>query len=647
MKNFFRFLILLFFVFSSSSVAQHAEFKEFAARMKASGAYYWGEGVSENQHEAEDQAMNELLGKIAVNVSSSFENVVKGVNDEYVENVKQVVRTYSTATLKNVDTRKDYFESKIYVLKFVKKTEVSKIFEERKKLCYSSFRDGVKYAEAGMFGDALKNFFFTIILMNSMPQQNIVYDSVNLKTEVPYRINKIIKGVKFQAVSVKQISKEEKVVSCNVFVNDKPASNLQFSFWDGNSYVDGAARDGKYDFYLVGAIANSSRLKIKIKYNYYESRDEFKEVNELWDLVNKPSFKNELVFDYGTPSVENNVAETPQANVEKVVSTDYNVSSTRDVAPVANAEILEKIKNSDLRITITNSCDIAPSKKTTILQNAIVFLTLLENRNMDYLSDFLHNDQFLIDKTRRLVRYNDIKILNKDIKVDLNKTAMGYEIRKVRVLNNYRSLDKRSSEYLILDFDEKGTVIDVNFAIMDNFYKEFFVEGKYGNDWGNRQVIVKFMEKYRTAYLTRDINVLDKIFAEDALIIVGRILKKRNKKSTDLVKYIRLNTNQPSYEQIRYTKREYLTRQRRIFNSRQDIFLDYSKFNIFRKNGRKGVYGITLRQNYLSTNYSDAGYLFLLIDFNKKHPQIYVRSWQPQEWDSTSLVELSNFRIND
>jgi hypothetical protein len=40
------------------------------------------------------------------------------------------------------------------------------------------------------------------------------------------------------------------------------------------------------------------------------------------------------------------------------------------------------------------------------------------------------------------------------------------------------------------------------------------------------------------------------------------------------------------------------------------------------------------------------GYLFLLIDFNEQFPQIYIRAWQPQEWNTESLIDLGNFNLN-
>ena len=134
--------------------------------------------------------------------------------------------------------------------------------------------------------------------------------------------------------------------------------------------------------------------------------------------------------------------------------------------------------------------------------------------------------------------------------------------------------------------------------------------------------------------------MLDSLFAEEAVIIVGRILRKNKKKDVSSI-YNQL----PDVEYTRYTKEQYIERQRKIFNERRELFVGYSTLEILRKNKQPSVYGISMRQNYLSTGYSDEGYLFLLVDFEDELPQIYVRSWQPQEWDENVLINGSNFRI--
>jgi len=114
----------------------------------------------------------------------------------------------------------------------------------------------------------------------------------------------------------------------------------------------------------------------------------------------------------------------------------------------------------------------------------------------------------------------------------------------------------------------------------------------------------------------------------------------------DVYKYSQLNEDQPDVRYMQYTKGEYLKNQSRLFKNQKDIYMGYNSFKISRKNKQDNVYGLSMRQFYNSTSYSDEGYLFLLIDFNQAQPQIYVRSWQPQEWSESALIKLSNFNMN-
>lgn len=247
-------------------------------------------------------------------------------------------------------------------------------------------------------------------------------------------------------------------------------------------------------------------------------------------------------------------------------------------------------------------------------------------------------------KLNNLLKFNAPSLVDDKITADVNKTYSGWEVRKIRVLNRYPSLNKQALEYLVLDFTNEGKLEDVSLGIMDGVYEEFVRQGDSASDWGNRQVIIKFVEKYRTAFQTRDIATLDSIFAEEAVIIVGRVL--RRSKQTDTYAYVRLTDDQPEYETIRYTKEQYLKNQRKVFEAQRDIYVGHSTFKINRKNKHPGVYGISMRQHYNSTSYADEGYLFLLVDFNEALPQIYVRSWQPKEWSEESLAKLANFNIN-
>jgi len=110
--------------------------------------------------------------------------------------------------------------------------------------------------------------------------------------------------------------------------------------------------------------------------------------------------------------------------------------------------------------------------------------------------------------------------------------------------------------------------------------------------------------------------------------------------------YSAMNESQPNIQYITYTKTQFLKKQSEVFKKEKDIALAFSTFKINKKNATEGTYGISMRQNYNSTSYADEGYLFLLVDFEQALPQIYVRSWQPQEWSAEALVKLANFRLN-
>jgi len=265
--------------------------------------------------------------------------------------------------------------------------------------------------------------------------------------------------------------------------------------------------------------------------------------------------------------------------------------------------------------------------------------------NEEKANDVWEQDEFLSSKLERLERHNNLSISNNTSKSNINKTLEGWEFRQLSSTARYPSVNMQSKEYLIPDFDSTGAVVDVNFGIMDGMYDEFRRQSTYGKDWDKRQVMIKFVEKYRTAYMTRDLSQLGTMFADQAVIITGRVLRADANDNNNFA-YEQNQPTQPNVEYLRQTKDEFIARQKVLFETKPDIHLGFSTFNIIRKNNQEGIYGISMRQSYTSTNYSDEGYLFLLIDFNGEEPKIYVRAWQPQEWSEDALVELGNFRVN-
>ena len=568
--------------------------------IKNSGDYYTGTGKAEVYQEAKDIALKQLTERIVVTVRSSFVNKLQERNSDVNESVESILQTHSLATLKNLQEQKEPCAEGIKVFLYIKKSDVEKIFEERRKLIYDMYSQAVKNEEKGDIGNALKWYYYCSILMNSLPEERMVWSNINFSTEIPKRINNILKNINFNLSSDKKISNKERQIILDVSYKDKPVNFIQFTFWDGTNQVRVEGKDGTATLDLLGASIDLKKLNINIEYTFYSCRKEFKAVSDLWNVVIHPKFNNKRTI------------------ILKKMPTRSNISNNIVFNHAESCNVSDKIKNETMKL-----------------------LSFFKN-DMDA-ENYFSDDVFLQNKIKRIVRYNHPKPIFSNLSVDINKTYDGWELRRIPVLTNYPSLHKQTTEFLIFDFDKDGKLLDVNFAIMNNLYKEFVEQAKYGNDWSNRSVIIKFIERYRTAFLNRNLAIIDSIFSDDAVIIVGRVVKK-TKKLKDY-KYTAIG-DQPDIEYIRHKKSEYLRSLKTIFSAQHDIYLGYSTFKINKKNDEKGVYGVSLRQNYNSTTYSDEGHLFLLIDFNEDKPKIYVRSWQPQEWNDKDMIKMANFRIN-
>lgn len=167
--------------------------------------------------------------------------------------------------------------------------------------------------------------------------------------------------------------------------------------------------------------------------------------------------------------------------------------------------------------------------------------------------------------------------------------------------------------------------------------------GLSATDSASRRIILNYCEHLRTAYTTKDIDFLRQVFSDDALIIVGTVVKTRKADGS---------ITAGGSENVRYslrTKSAYLARLADIFAANRRIDMRFSDFRIMRHPSLEGIYGVTLRQRYASDGYSDDGWLFLLWDFrDPAMPQIHVRTWQPSSTvtgDGDDLIDLSDFNL--
>nr|NQU93062.1 hypothetical protein [Bacteroidota bacterium] len=580
------------------------------AFIKSSRDYYYGTGVSFDEQQAREEAITEISEMIAVRVAGKMEIIAKEDDGGYTEIATSVINTYSTATLRNVESILTVMpDGKVQVFCYISKGNVQKLYDQRKVLVYDMYRNGEMNELKGNLAFALKNYYFGNILLGSIPDENTDVYGTNLTLKIPGSINHILQNVRFEVTGNSLRSPGEREVCFKVSYDNRPVSLLHFRFWDGSQVSGwGQVRDGKATIRLVGSSVDFDDLRLYTQYEYYKARKEYHVVESLWDLVVRPEYAN-----------IQNVSLVAQPGID-----DQEI-----VLPEKTNLILE-----------TGS---GIPELESLLKSSNTFIAVLESQDMQEIKELYGNDPFLLNKLQNYIEYNHPTPARGDVTAQVNTTHNGYEIRKLEVHHNYPSMRKQATEYLVTDFDRDGKLVDFNMCITDELYDTFVKQAEFGNDWGNRQEIIKFIEKYRTAYHTRDIETIGLMFADEALILVGRKIKKHSQASNE-INYTQL-PGQPGFEQIQLTKAKYLSNQKEVFDYQKDIFIDFSTFEIIKKNNAEGIYGVEMRQNYSSTTYADEGYLFLLIDFNENDPLIYIRAWQPNEWDTNALVNTSNFRI--
>ncbi len=614
-KLFLALLMIISFVLSAQTTQD----------IKRNTTYYWGEATADTEQQASDAALRRLMNQISMRIVSSYQGKLKETDSGVEESVESIVNTHSTATLRNVKTIKTSLPEGIYVMHYIHKDEVQRIWENRKKLIYDIFNQAQEMENTGNLGNALKWYYFSLILIDSLPEENVEYAGINFSVEAPARINRILQEVSYSFASEQLYTDNERIFELEISYRGNPVSYIEFSFWDGYDQIRVTGKDGRATVHLLGASKDFDKLDIETRYDFEECRNEYKTVNELWDLVKRPSFKNRRRV------------QLEKTSGQLIVTTTAKRKST-----VSRATIKKSSEPGQLNIVLDDSGECNVRQKIQTQTDGV--MPLFNLKNNDQINEYFSDDTFLREKFKRILEYNQPMVVHEEFHADINPTATGWETRKFTVLNEYPTLKKQVTEHLVYDFDDNGNLLDMNYSILDDLYQDFVNKSKLSDDWQQRQVIIKFVEKYRTAYMNRDEDLLDSIFSDDAIIIIGRVMDKAEK--TRDYRYDKLSDEQPDVEYIRMTKQEYLDRQKEVFKKQRDIYLGFSTFRITRKNNLEGVYGVSMRQHYSSTGYADEGYLFLLIDFNDEQPKIYVRSWQPQEWEEEKLVQLSNFRIH-
>jgi hypothetical protein len=227
------------------------------------------------------------------------------------------------------------------------------------------------------------------------------------------------------------------------------------------------------------------------------------------------------------------------------------------------------------------------------------------------------------------------------------KSSNGYQVRNIPVYFTQGNNPEDHYQNIVLEFTQGGEINDLYIAIAPHQYIKIIGNSTETSDLKYRQIILEFVETFRTAYNRKDSTYLNAVFSEDALIITGKLLKQQKRGDIPV-------STSPQIAYSIQNKASYLTNLQKVFNANKYINVKFDNIVVIRDKGNPNIYGVTLQQDWnASGGYHDTGWLFLMIDYkDENNPLIWVRTWQPLKnsegdavhYNPEDIIGIGHFR---
>ena len=589
------------------------------ARIKADADYLWGEGgPSFSRQDADRAALDDLISQISINVQSSFEqidrNAVKGDNADTETISKSIVNTYSQATLENTERLSvNNADGSVTVFRYIKKSEIDRIFNARRRLITDWVEQGQQALRKREVANALRLYYWSYCLLRSIPKADEMTYSAGGKTYVllswlPEQINAVFSKMDIMPDGSKI---ENGVLNLCIMYDGKPVANFDYTYFDGQDWSSiFSAKDGR------GAVQlNSDEMPDKL-----DLQCEYEFISQIHDkeLESVTSMMNGYPFPKARMTVQCKNRRKPAA-LPLRFDTECR---TDDIGTGARSETA----------AITPLSEQAAELYKEKIERIIA---AVRNNRCD---DASLQDCFTAggwDMFQKLIAYGNVHLLN-TIRYTFVQIDSSVVCRSVPMLFDYKNNMRRFVEDVTFTFDGNRKIESLAFGL-DN---EAFADIMKHEEWqlSSRYFLVTFLENYKTAFALKRRDYIKNIFADNAVIITGTVVKPCYDAESN--KY----ANHPIVRYNRQTKEQYITGLERCFDRNEFINVRFGNNEVLRSSKGGELFSVQIKQDYYSTNYGDQGYLFLMVDLNNPHtPIIKVRTWQPQKDPDFGIYGLADF----
>ncbi len=604
-------ILMLSFTCSAQNTA-----KDKAEQIKGNDAYLCGEGWGDTYNSADQAALADLISKISLNISSSFEikeeelNTNSGFDSNTA--VTSVMNSYAQATLTNTDNLVISNSPQTHVLRYIRRSEINKIFDERKEKVFDYVRSAMRAEEKGKIDDALRNYYWAFAMVRSLQYPNSVKMTVDgeqrlLVTWIPQQIQEVMSNI-----STKIASKDGNDINLFIKYKGEPVSSLDYTYFDGQTWSNlYSAKDGMGIVELRPDVDINS-LQLKYEYEYADQAQIDKELESVMHLFKGTPFKNATAY-INNLDKKSAVSSEAKKDFEKTVKTES----------AANLEDLSKVEDEKTLANIMGKV-----------------INAIKTKNYNSADDCFSEDG--LEMYRKLLNYGQARILGNP-QFSFYKMGKRVVCRSIPMAFSFKNNKRKFVEDVTFTFDENKKIECVAFGLGNEAKTDIFNKGV--GAWSDyaKMVIATFLENYKTAFALKRLDYLESVFDDNATIITGHVIKKNPKLDVENQSAV-FGDNKTLIKYTRQTKSEYLRKLKMCFQSNQFINVRFADNDVVKMGAGGETYGIQIKQDYYSTNYGDQGYLFLMVDFNDpENPSIKVRTWQPdRNPDINSNLPRSN-----
>jgi len=321
-----------------------------------SGNYIFGIGQGSNFDEADKNALDHLISQISVQVESFFEDFMTETNGNVSQYSKLVVKTYAKMTLQEaksmlLDEKRNAFK----VMRYMSNAELESIFEARKQKIIEYVKTGIKAENDLRIGDALRNYYWALVLLNSHKDHDKIMfrfsentDDQLLMTALPDIMNRIFTKLQI-SVSGIDLKPEDKykAVFLDIKYDGKVVDNLDYSFWTGNSKscLIGA-RSGKGMVEFFGDTESQlTALKINVEYSFQNKTSIDLDVRDVFENIKLPYFERS-VFKIDLPAQQAEEKLMVSANLSNITFEKINKVEKERKVRKSVQQVVEAISSS-------------------------------------------------------------------------------------------------------------------------------------------------------------------------------------------------------------------------------------------------------------------------------------------------------------